>query len=275
MTTTEFDFDTIRRRTQDRFEPLLKTLEESQVLEAVTCSRKNTFMQAASKFFCVLKSNLKLRAIFDSRMAGMLGLRPPPVNLPTMQHIIGTGARAKYFWTADFKHWCYQIPIHENLRELFVTKCTHEGQTRYRRMKVLPQGWSWSPYIAQSMGWAIIAYREDQDSQIFDEAKLKQVELPTCLERRDAEGNLLCTVFLWYDNIMVCGDSSNAVEKTAKRISLNAKRLEGNSPKQTPTFKLKPHMWASTSNPQSSPSRSSSTQLHGVTQTRTKRRPRR
>ena len=60
VTTTEFDFDTIRRHTQDRFEPLLKTLEESQVLEAVTCSRKNTFMQAASKFFCVLKSNLKL-----------------------------------------------------------------------------------------------------------------------------------------------------------------------------------------------------------------------
>lgn len=184
-----FDFEGNRRRTLSDFEPFLDLLEHWNVLESANIADRE-FACAASKFFCVLKSNGKLRAIFDSRMAGELGDRPPPVNLPSINRVIETGAKSSYFWTADFKHWFYQISICEKLREFFVVKCmVGTGSSRrqvFRRMKVLPQGWSWSPFIAQSIGWSVILYRDSSMKDFFDEDSLKrQPNLPSYVEYKE------------------------------------------------------------------------------------------
>ena len=116
-----FDFEKKRRRTRGEFNPYLALLEEWNVLESAEVDSRE-FARAAAKFFCVLKANGKLRAIFDSRMAGEMGSRPPPVRLPFLSTVIKRGAECKHFWTADFKHWFYQIRICYKLREFFVTK---------------------------------------------------------------------------------------------------------------------------------------------------------
>ena len=214
-----FDFEKKRRRTRGEFNPYLPLLEDWNVLESAEVDSRE-FARAAAKFFCVLKANGKLRAIFDSRMAGEMGSRPPPVRLPFLSTVIKRGAECKHFWTADFKHWFYQIRICYKLREFFVTKCSvlqgKRRRTFFRRMKVLPQGWSWSPFIAQSLGWSVIMYRHSPELEdLFNEKALRSsIELPSFIEHRSSpNSDPLATVFLWYDNILVCGNSKDAVRE--------------------------------------------------------------
>jgi len=121
------------------------------------------FYLAVSKLFPVLKKSELFRAIFDSRMAGSLCARSPPVNLCKVKDLITIMCQQLYFWSCDLKHWFYQISIHENLWRLFVVRARRDSYFYF--MRVLPQGWSWSPYIAQCIAWSIILYQRSTSNR--------------------------------------------------------------------------------------------------------------
>lgn len=189
--------------------------------------RKYQTFLAASKFFPVPKKNNKKRAIVDSRDAGSLCSKPPPVNLPPVPAVIRNMAACKYFWAADLRHWFYQLPIHENLQPLFSLRLNRkQRRQRMWQMSVLPMGWSWSPYLAQSIAWSIILFRNKRETHcLYQPSDVPDNEIPSHLPIRDSLGTCIGQIFLWYDNILVCcQDESKAIE-WKKRIIQNAKAL--------------------------------------------------
>lgn len=181
---------------------------------------------AASKFFPVPKKNNKKRAIIDSRDAGALCGKPPPVNLPPVPAVIRTMASSKYFWAADLRHWFYQIPIHTNLQPLFSMRLRNDRNKRMWQMSVLPMGWSWSPFLAQCIAWSIILYRNARDKEcLYRPSDIPDHEVPSNLPLRDDGGNVVGQIILWYDNILIsCEDEKVAVRWKA-RILQNALAL--------------------------------------------------
>lgn len=184
-------------------------------------------IEAWCVFFPVAKKDDSFRAIFDSRGAGSLCRRPGPVNFSPMSILVQALAKYGFHWTADLKHWFYQIPIHERLRNLFKVRAEGINMQTYR-MKVLPQGWSWSPRIAQCIGWAIILYMDatDKDMKIDMEAIRGRVDPPPHVTLLDKKGDKAGQVFLWIDNILVAGHDRKRVYDLAKRIYKSAKLLK-------------------------------------------------
>ncbi len=55
----------------------------------------------------------------------------------------------------DLRHWFYQILISTTLQPLFAVRGP-KPTLPVLAFRVLPMGWTWSPYIAQALAWAII-----------------------------------------------------------------------------------------------------------------------
>ena len=197
------------------YETNIRLLNVSNVLEK--CSPSNAL--AWVKYFEVLKKNNKGRAIMDSRQAGSLFKKPLPVNLPVIREVLKIISKSCYFWTADFKHWYYQIHIGERLSLFFRLLCNH----RCYRLKVLPQGWSWSCFIAQTIAWSIILYYGNRDTCPWLASDVPDYTLPSWLPiRHRCSGAIIGGIFLWYDNILVCSSFKAPVQQWARRIMLNA-----------------------------------------------------
>lgn len=173
-----------------------------------------------SKLFPVPKSNGLFRAIFDSRIAGKFCLPPPPINLPPLSDVIVAVAEATFYWTCDYKHWFYQITIPDIMQKLFgvrVTGRVHGALTWL--MVVLPMGWSWSPYIAQSLGWSLILFHApDEKGLPFHMADLPKDGPPRKMPIRNKEGVRTGWAFLWIDNILLCGTSQRDIELWSAHI---------------------------------------------------------
>ena len=206
-----------------------KLSHEFHVLEEV----HETCIQGfcASKFFPVKKKTGRDRAIIDSRDAGDACRFPKPTNLPAVFTVITAGAKSKFFWTADLKHWFYQILINEKLRDLFIIRCGYHQFEKLYRMRVLPQGWSWSPHIAQCLAWGLIlfSFENETPSKLYS-LKLNYVGNNTDNPPESVDilvnDEVVASIFLWYDNIMVCGKDKHIVQHWKDRIIRNARELK-------------------------------------------------
>ena len=197
------------------------------VLEEITFFGA-TMVFCASKLFPVLKKSGMCRARFDSRNAGKVCDPPPPVNLAYTSTVVECLSETEWYWTADLKHWFYQIPIHERLRNFFAVKLGgRECGGRGWRMKVLPQGWSWSPYFAQCIAWSLILYHEANEAPMYDLKDLPPDGPPSQLPIRNARGEVIGWIFLWYDNILICCKDKEKVRRWAQRITKNVKDRDG------------------------------------------------
>jgi hypothetical protein len=176
------------------------------------------------KYFEVAKKNNAGRAIMDSRMAGKIFHTPPPVNLPMHGDILKMVNECNYFWTADFKHWYYQITIVAKLQKYFGISIGNE----IFKVVVLPQGWSWSSFIAQSVAWSIILHTQENQIPLYDLNDIPRYELPRYIPIRDKEDKnvIVGGVYLWYDNIMVCSKFKEYVQQWSTRIVKNANFLK-------------------------------------------------
>lgn len=105
-----------------------------------------------AKFFTVEKKLNEegvpiLRTILDCRAANRCFSDPLPVNLPSLPQLLDTFAHVQEMRTLDLRHWYHQIPIHGGLARWFTVAF---GSLRLQ-WNVLPMGWKWACFIAQSI----------------------------------------------------------------------------------------------------------------------------
>ena len=73
-------------------------------------------------------------------------------------------------------------------------------------------GLSWSPWVAQSVGWAILLFKQEEEEDLFHiPSDIKQ--LPQYVRIRSGG-----FITLFYDNILAVGVDANAMEKINRRL---------------------------------------------------------
>jgi hypothetical protein len=214
--------------TNKKYHDHLISLVRDLVLEECELEEVDYF----STYFAVLKDMTTSRAIFNGRSLSESWQTPPPVNLADIAQVIGrvneVGSENRRTWavTGDLRHWFHQLSMTEELMRymgLYVSGPGGkiDGGQAYR-YKVLPMGFSYSPWLAQSVSWMLLSHRQDRDPVMVEEAQLKHEGcLPTFLRVFYKERECgWATVY--YDNYLVMCDSEEAAVAWSKRILANA-----------------------------------------------------
>jgi len=162
-------------------------------------------------YFAVAKSCGELaRTIFNGHILKMASHVPPPVNLldiVLLYQMVGA-MRRPHIYIADIRGWFHVLKINAFLQLLFgiICGCCNEVWM----WQVLPMGWSWSPYIAQCIGWSLILHTLPCDVYVFESASQESPPQYRWLCRRMPDGSTgsrVGFVTLLYDNIgMFCSD---------------------------------------------------------------------
>ena len=164
--------------------PLLQPIAKSLVLFVCT-------------YFAVNKGKDVARAIFNGRRFSSLCRTPPPTNLTDVLTLLRTmhGLPGRLTMVeGDIRHFFHQIPLHPEVSRYF---CIRKSGQQFWRWATLPMGWSWSPYIAQSVSMGCII--EVLENCGVDVRMYKDLESPPGIV--EIPGLLVATV--WYDNIIL------------------------------------------------------------------------
>ncbi len=165
--------------------------------------------KAIASYFAVPKGcpknvKPKARAIFNGKRLSSMMKAPPPINLPSppeiLLHLLLLDNRKKFsILTADWRHFFHQIKLHKDNSDWF---CIRLGR-KILRWVTLPMGLSWSPYVAQSISWAMIIKMYEECKEwpfaLSREALLRQP--PSFLHFANGDGFI--TIYL--DNLIVVG----------------------------------------------------------------------
>ena len=146
----------IRTDTAADLSKIVDDLEQWKVVRHFDSSRLK--VMALNALFLVRKSNGLFRVVVDCRPFNARCRTPPPVNLIAMEewliklYLLKKGRRL-YFCCADYKSYFYQIAITWWLSAYFVASCNG----KLMALIVLAMGFSWAPFLALSVAWAIVA----------------------------------------------------------------------------------------------------------------------
>jgi hypothetical protein len=207
-----------RKRTDDVFNVSILKLIDWNVLNA----QPEKPLRALCKYFEVPKTESN-RAIGDARSANNMFRRPPAVGLPYLPEVLllMKSINVKYFVTGDWRHYFYQIPISEELSRFFQVDTGFLSA----QFQVLPMGFSWSPWIAQALGWTIILAREDNQPPLgVDDATRERANVPGYVVLRE-HGVEVGVIVLWYDNVLVATRTKSLAERWHARLEKNGERV--------------------------------------------------
>jgi len=199
-------------RTAGKYHPHLRRLSEKPSRGVpVLIPAHLTLLLVVCTYFAVAKScGLLARTIFNGHILKTASHVPPPVNLldiVLLYQMIG-GMRQPHIYIADIRGWFHVLKINVFLQLLFgiVCGCCNEVWM----WQVLPMGWSWSPYIAQCIGWSLILHTLPPDVYVFEAVSQESPPQYRWLCRRLSDGSAgtrVGFVTLLYDNIgMFCID---------------------------------------------------------------------
>lgn len=201
------------KSTASKWRAHLNLLESWRVI-SWTCRAATKFINC---YFAVAKSCGKLaRAIFNGRAFSNECQKPPTVNLPDVAELLkaisdALVGRRFSFICADLRHWFFQFPLIDEIRSFFGMRIDDQ----FCRFNVLPMGFSFSPYIAQSIGWLIIIEslrRCDVDISSLQGA----TQLPSYIKL--TENDEIIVIALWYDNLGFWCTSENRTMNFAKQF---------------------------------------------------------
>jgi len=196
-----------------------------------------------STFFGVLKSACTPRAIFNGRRLSMRFLVPPPGNLLDpyrLLTVISKILRGRKCWitSCDFRHFFHQIPVDPAVSAWFGVSWFLDGVRCVGRWAALPMGWSYSPFIAQSIGLQLLL---ECCAMTFGNEVTKPYDAlksPPPYIHLQVEGEV-SFIAHWYDNVLLVCSSPVHHEKfvadfrnIAKKYTLVIKELDSYSPKQ-------------------------------------------
>lgn len=204
--------------------PLHGIVEElsCSILERLAVSPKNGEF---SKLFLVPKTDTVSRIILDCRGLNALCDRPPKLLFASVQDVFRMLAFFEHTFTAtaDFRHWFYQLPLAKPLRDLFCLQC---GPNTYR-LKVWAMGFSWSPFIAQSISMTIARGAIENVEGWWAVAPTRDTSAPppfwmVCTRNTTYQlllrGEIRGFVLFWYDNLLVIADSEEVRERLRRSI---------------------------------------------------------
>lgn len=83
-------------------------------------------------------------------------------SLETVRQVIDNCSQNGQVWYAlnfDLRHWFHELPLPCRYQEIFGIPLTDRNNTRgeyHLYPRALPMGWSFSPYIAQCVTWALV-----------------------------------------------------------------------------------------------------------------------
>ena len=158
-----------------------------------------------AKFFLVPKKDRWGRAIFNCRQANRACRTPPSVNLPRVENLLEkiheiTAGKGLHAFEMDFRCWFYQIPIIGELARHFVISC----KEKFYMATGCPMGWSWSPFLAQSVTWGMLL--KDIPSHLGARIPDSMESPPAWVEICE-KGVCVGIVTAWYDNVLVISSS--------------------------------------------------------------------
>ena len=179
---------------------------------------------AYSVYFTVLKASVNkvsLRTIFHTKGINLGVSHAPPVNLSSFPEWLAEFKDAEYLWTTDMRHFFHQFGLVEDIRKYFTVLCRGN---RFR-CACLPMGWTWSPFIAQSLAWWLAVGDESFEWR----------ELPRVYTHRGVK------IIIWYDNLLFGGKRTDVMrlreEFLARTVWINATiKEESNSDEGPVTF---------------------------------------
>lgn len=212
------------RHTSKKWKSHVEALERWGVLEPT----EYRLLKHIAYYFAVPKNEEVARAVWNGRtLSRSCRFPPPPVNLPFLPDLIRRlvlimeQPGSLCLLTADFSHYFYIIPCSHDLSYYFGVAMADgvdkDGSVRYKawRFPVLPMGHSYSPWAAQSIGWAGILHKEKDEEELFlVPANLTQ--LPTFINIKG--GGFIC---LFYDNIFAAHMNPDVMVKVKARLTRN------------------------------------------------------
>ena len=180
------------------------------------------------KLFKVPKDDIVSRLIMNAKPANLRSKPSPDFSLASIEEVRSriSDLGPCWFVSADLRHFFYQIAICKSFQKLLTV--IGKDKKEYAPC-VLPMGHSWSPFLAQSVCWAIVLLNvvkgiAGEPSEAGDCWIDIPDELPDFIElKRKKDLSLAGFITVYYDNVLVaCQDRKTAVE-WRKRLYANAK----------------------------------------------------
>lgn len=167
-----------------------------------------------SGYFSVLKSNSTLgtqvaRSIFNGKKLSLGCKVPPGTNLPdfmrlleALTKLVKDNGAGFHSIVADVRHAFHQIPLGDEMSFFFAIARLLKDKNEIWRWLSLPMGWSWSPFLCQSIGFGLLLIILEKAGLDVTVYKMMTVPPPLILIS-DKDSRLRLVVALWYDNIGV------------------------------------------------------------------------
>ena len=204
--------------TGDKWMAHLNYLVECGVL--VQCAQEQ--VKWFGGYFAVPKSETAARAVWNGKTLSTFCKNPPPVNLPYLPDLLTRLAkdtarfrRMPTILVQDWSAFFHQIPISQEMSHFFGVKLDGWDPRNIWRWRTLPMGMKFSPYVAQSVGWACVLHSEHGEEELFLVPK-ELKSLPTFVPVKG--GGFAC---LYYDNLLIVGFDNGVMERIAQRLERN------------------------------------------------------
>jgi len=182
------------------------------VLKELTDGRPRGYVS----YFPILKEPELARAIFDGRFFNLRCFPSPKFHLGDIEILLDTlssfGTKRVFFYSTDLVNCFYQIPLGSHLA---IWMAVMAGGRSYLP-QVLPMGWSWSCFIAQSLCWGVILKTKHGDKDLGIPQSVVNGEVPGRVRMND--GTFILVV---YDTILCLGTDEVAVSDWKHRIKRN------------------------------------------------------
>ena len=153
-------------------------------------------------YFAVAKGTEYARAIFNGRRFSARCKVPPSTNLPDVVTLLQALSRLPgrmTFVEGDIRHFFHQLKLHQEISRFF---CVRQHGT-FWRWSTLPMGWSWSPFIAQSISMGMII-EVLENCGVSMELYKNLNQPPALIEVPD-----VLVAAVWYDNILLATTNAN------------------------------------------------------------------
>jgi hypothetical protein len=194
----------------------ITSLHHSRVL--ILVSGGDTAGRCIVGYFQVPKNVDFDRSIFDCRTANALFESPPGVQLLEVSDLLRLAQLFEHPWfaTADIRHFFHQLTLPRTLRRAFKVSCGG----KWFEAAVLPMGWTWAPFIAQSIATILMLAGV---AGVVEPAPgaVEDAPAPYYLVRR--EGRVIAIIGVFYDNFIVIGEEEGITRELVRGISKNCR----------------------------------------------------
>ena len=191
------------------------------LMEDVTGSHAAIYCFAT--FFTVIKSNGKLRAIFDCRALNMLCARPANIRLMPVTEAMQEAAklRIRYVVASDWQHFFYELGIPKGVRKLFGVRC----RGYLWLLNACAMGFSFSPAFSMAATLTCILHAEKGVDRLG--VRLSEMchltFIPGSINLYDKKGKKCGFIVIYYDDIGIFCRDKKLAKDWAKRLKANAK----------------------------------------------------